>query len=147
MIRTALAASILATLALSGPVHAEPAMDGPADRMGTAQPITLGQPFKLNFGETAQVAGGLLSIKFDSVVEDSRCPAKVTCIWGGRVVVALTATSLDGPAASFQLQLGGNTEVLNYKIALGKVEPVKTEAPINNESYVLTLTVTPKPAQ
>lgn len=39
----------------------------------------------LNFGESLQFED--ISIKFVEVVQDSRCPKNVTCIWAGKVVV------------------------------------------------------------
>ncbi len=42
-------------------------------------------------GETVVVKG--VSIKFIEVVEDSRCPTDVTCIWAGRAKVKVTVTS------------------------------------------------------
>jgi hypothetical protein len=39
----------------------------------------------LNFGESLQFED--IRIKFVEVVQDSRCPKNVTCIWAGEVVV------------------------------------------------------------
>ncbi len=46
---------------------------------------------KVAKGETIKVKG--VSIKFLEVVEDSRCPTGVTCIWAGRAVVKVEVTS------------------------------------------------------
>lgn len=45
----------------------------------------LGPTFRLPLGESVQREGQ--PIAFVRVVEDSRCPEGVTCVWGGRVVV------------------------------------------------------------
>jgi hypothetical protein len=146
MIRVALAASILATLSLVGPANVQDgpsaADAGPGDLVTQSQPIRLGQPFTLKFGETAQLADDPLAITFNSVVEDSRCPVKVQCVWAGRVIVGLTAAIPDGPKSSFDLQLGGSQGVLTYNVEFNEVEPVKTsETQPSDESYVVTLTV------
>ena len=39
---------------------------------------------------------GPLGIRVDHIVEDSRCPAQVQCVWQGRLVIAILA---DDPAA------------------------------------------------
>jgi hypothetical protein len=44
----------------------------------------LGEEFSLSIGQTAVIKGQGLQITFEDVIEDSRCPANVTCIWAGR---------------------------------------------------------------
>lgn len=43
-------------------------------------------------GETIRV--GRLTVRPLAVIEDSRCPSNVTCVWAGRVVLRLRITSL-----------------------------------------------------
>jgi len=45
----------------------------------------LGEEFSLSIGQTAIIRGQALQITFEDVIEDSRCPSDVTCIWAGRV--------------------------------------------------------------
>jgi hypothetical protein len=44
----------------------------------------LGQEFFLSIGQTATIEGQALQITFEDIIEDSRCPSDVTCIWAGR---------------------------------------------------------------
>ncbi len=44
----------------------------------------LGEEFSLSIGQTAAIKGQDLQITFEDVIEDSRCPSDVTCIWAGR---------------------------------------------------------------
>lgn len=46
--------------------------------------VTANTNFDLGVGKTAIVKGENISIRFDSVTEDSRCPTGVTCIWAGQ---------------------------------------------------------------
>ncbi|MBK5212731.1 MAG: hypothetical protein JJE55_03600 [Flavobacteriaceae bacterium] len=46
---------------------------------------------KLPMGETIVLKG--VSLKFLEVLEDSRCPTGVTCIWAGRARVKVAVTS------------------------------------------------------
>ncbi len=39
-----------------------------------------------------------IGISFDEVVEDSRCPANVVCVWAGEAVIELTVTEADTSA-------------------------------------------------
>ena len=47
--------------------------------------VDLGEEFSLSIGQTATIKGQALQITFEDVIEDSRCPSDVTCIWAGRV--------------------------------------------------------------
>lgn len=52
----------------------------------------LDEEFSLFMGQRASIVGENLAIRFEEVIEDSRCPRDVVCIWAGRVtcVVGLT---------------------------------------------------------
>lgn len=43
------------------------------------------EPFELAIGDAVRV--GAHTVRFLDVLEDSRCPANVTCVWQGRAVV------------------------------------------------------------
>ena len=45
----------------------------------------LGQQFYLFFGNTVEIKGERLEITFAEILEDSRCPSDVVCVWDGRV--------------------------------------------------------------
>ena len=47
--------------------------------------VSIGEEFSLHVGQSASIRGEELQIKFLEVVEDSRCPRGVTCIWEGRI--------------------------------------------------------------
>lgn len=58
---------------------------GPSEQdRADAQPAEAEIPL----GGAVQISG--LSITFDRVIEDSRCPSDVMCIWAGSAAVALT---------------------------------------------------------
>ena len=50
---------------------------------------------EIGLGESVQLPDQGIGISFDRVVEDSRCPANVVCIWAGEVVIELTVTEAD----------------------------------------------------
>ena len=41
-------------------------------------------------GQTVAVTGTSVSLRFDAVKEDSRCPANAMCVWAGQAVVSVT---------------------------------------------------------
>lgn len=51
----------------------------------------MGKPFTLRYGETAQwAADETIQIRFDSILDDSRCPQGVQCVWAGRAIAGIT---------------------------------------------------------
>jgi hypothetical protein len=51
--------------------------------------VVLGQPVVLAVGEQAGTVDGAVRVRFDRVLEDSRCPAQVECFWTGRARIAV----------------------------------------------------------
>lgn len=58
-------------------------------------PIEQAYQVTLDLGQSAQIADLPLSLTFAEVIEDSRCPKDVVCVWEGQVVIALDATQGD----------------------------------------------------
>jgi len=52
----------------------------------------LNEEFHLSTGRRAFIAGESLEVKFKEVIEDSRCPKGVTCVWAGRVTCTVELT-------------------------------------------------------
>jgi hypothetical protein len=55
----------------------------------TEQTIQLNTEFRLAFGKEAVVDGSTLRIRFDTLLEDSRCPINVQCVWAGNAKIIL----------------------------------------------------------
>ena len=51
---------------------------------------TLGEPFKLVLHQAAVFASEGLELRFEEVLEDSRCPPGMVCVWAGRVRVRVS---------------------------------------------------------
>jgi len=106
----------------------------------------LGEEFSLSVGESVEIAGEDLSITFEDVIEDSRCPKDVECIWEGRAVIALRITkagtshdiTLTEPGLSEQY----STETFqDYKFSF-QLEPYPVEAEIiSNDKYRLIMVI------
>ena len=103
-------------------------------------------------GEAAHV--GPLNLRVTRIIEDSRCPAQVQCIWKGRLVVAVIAddpvalAGQDGPNAPATAVAQETTltldeparEVLGHRLALIAATPEPIVGQIMREdSYRLTL--------
>jgi hypothetical protein len=61
-----------------------------------------GEPFEVKAGDTRRLADDTLSVRFDRVTEDSRCPVGVQCVWEGDAVVQLT---LERPPATAEARV------------------------------------------
>ncbi len=57
--------------------------------------VQLDRDFELPVGEQAHLAGSGLSVKFLSVIHDSRCPSGVDCFHQGEAVIEVLATRDD----------------------------------------------------
>jgi hypothetical protein len=55
----------------------------------------LGQEFSLSTGQTASIQGEDLKLKFLEVVNDSRCPNNVVCVWQGQASCLMEITYLE----------------------------------------------------
>jgi hypothetical protein len=108
--------------------------------------VTLDQPFVLRVGQSATVAGEGLTVSFQGVPSDSRCPTGVQCVWAGNAVVQVVL-SKDGKA--FGAELNTNLEptsvdYLNYNVALVSLAPYPTSkgGAISQSQYRATFVVT-----
>jgi hypothetical protein len=62
----------------------------------------------LSMGQEVSVEGTPLRLVFTRVVEDSRCPVDVVCVWEGNAVVEVGIAVGTGP--TFPLQLNSSLE-------------------------------------
>jgi len=69
---------------------------------------------KIPLGDTVSI--GDLYINFSEVIEDSRCPIGVTCIWAGRAKVKIEVSD-DGMTVDHQfLTFGENSENIIFQV-------------------------------
>lgn len=64
---------------------------------GPVPQVRLGDTFRLSVGQTAVIAGQPLTVRFVTVLEDSRCPLGVQCVRAGegKIQVSLHAADRD----------------------------------------------------
>lgn len=104
--------------------------------------VTLGEAFRLRFGEQADA--GDLTVAFESV-EDSRCPTEVECVWEGDGVVGLRVTG-SGEAVDVTLHTHPDSaavaRVAGHDIRLVDLDPDPVDgSPIPRSDYVATLRI------
>ena len=109
--------------------------------------VELGEQFALSIGDTVGVKGEQLEITFVEILEDSRCPSDVTCVWEGRVRFHLDV-SLQGtyylvvltqPGLSHEYE---SDSFQDYKLSF-KVEPYPlSELTLSAKDYYIYFTIT-----
>ncbi|MBI4296497.1 MAG: hypothetical protein HY667_05220 [Chloroflexi bacterium] len=106
----------------------------------------LGQEISLSLGQNIAIEGENLAIRFDEIIEDSRCPKKVVCIWEGRVSVLVRIAGGASPYEMVLTQPGLSDEqakatYLAYQFAY-RVRPYPEAGKrITRDQYRLLLTV------
>jgi hypothetical protein len=95
-------------------------------------------------GEVATVGG--LHVRPIELLEDSRCPASVQCVWAGQVRVLVEVTRSDGAHQQRDLTLGRPQDIDWGWLALADAAPAK-RAPgqIDPRAYRFTFTLAPGP--
>ena len=104
----------------------------------TALPVGVGPTAGL--GQVATV--GNVRVRPIQLIEDSRCPAMVRCVWEGRLVVR---ARMNGPGWTQirDFQLGVPQAVDQYRVTLIAAEPPKaTPKPIEPGAYRFTFAAT-----
>lgn len=104
----------------------------------------LGEAFDVRVGQTAYIADTRLSIRVESVPEDSRCPRDVQCVWAGNARVALElrdGENTDTASVNSTLEPNAVTR-WSYRIELVDVQPGTTAGqPIPQSEYRIRLLV------
>ena len=115
----------------------------------TACGVSLGEEFLLKIGHSAVIRGEDLKISFEQVLEESRCPRNVTCVWEGRVVVVVEICK-NGTSHQMELIQPGLTDQAitayyeDYALRFS-VEPYPEEgSDISRDDYRLRLTISKK---
>lgn len=88
---------------------------------------SVGTPFSLRIGGKAEVqdaqSGTPVSIAFESVEEDSRCPEGANCIWAGRAVVRLTVNGSPVKVTEGMIPDSAQPVWGNYRFVMQSLEP------------------------
>jgi hypothetical protein len=113
-------------------------ISGSADAQGATRAT-------LRPGQTRSLYAGKLKIKFVEVIEDSRCPEGVTCVWAGNAKVKLVITGYRTGTKTVELNTNGGLkgdQLEGYAINLDSVTPYpKADKPIKKSSYRVNISV------
>jgi hypothetical protein len=106
----------------------------------------LGQEFSLSLGQTATINGQALQITFEDVIEDSRCPSDVTCIWAGRVSCVIKLVEVSSQYRMVLTELGLTDQYTRetyreYQLAFHVIPYPEAGQSIRSDEYRLQLIV------
>lgn len=101
--------------------------------------------FTLTPGQTADVAGEDLSIRFVEVVSDSRCPKGATCIWAGEASCLIEVTSSGSTFSKVLTQPGAASpatdEFADYGVTFDLLPYPEMGKVVKHDDYTLRMTV------
>jgi hypothetical protein len=110
----------------------------------------IGKEFSLGIGQTANIEGEKLVIKFKAVLEDSRCPINVVCVWAGNGKVEFEILDIDGQNKTVTLNTEEEPRVRTLKghsLKLISLNPPRIDGvSISPGDYSVKLFVERKPA-
>ncbi|MEQ1617807.1 MAG: hypothetical protein ABL883_05635 [Terricaulis sp.] len=122
-------AFLIAALALAGCAHAPDASAPPpqpasqlaqdigAENERLDRELGADGVFAAGIGETADLGGGLI-VRPLAVIEDSRCPVDVMCVWAGRLVLRANVSGVER-----ELTLGQQLATPNGALVLTVARP------------------------
>ena len=106
--------------------------------------VSLGTPFDLKVGQTAVAPGGL-TIRFDEVASDSRCPINALCVWAGEARIAMTLSAPSASKVRREWRTNPTNDEVSYAdhaIQLNALQPFPTSGVTTPQGdYVATITV------
>ena len=119
-----------------------------AAQTGGRKGVLLNQEFTLKVGQAALIRPGGLKVTFQRVLEDSRCPEGVNCVWAGNARIAVALSRAGGKPTPVEL----NTDLeprqrayLQYEVKLLGLSPLPREGKrVDEKSYSVTLLVKKK---
>ena len=107
----------------------------------------LGQDFVIKPGESASISGEALTVRFKEVINDSRCPADVICIWAGQVQ-CLLEVDINGKSELFTLTQPGSSSSRSFQtyhryfFEFEVLPYPQSEIVLSKSDYSLHLTIT-----
>jgi hypothetical protein len=110
--------------------------------------VLIDKEFSLGIGQTASIEGEKLVIKFKAVLEDSRCPINVVCVWAGNGKVEFEILDIDGQNKTVILNTEEEpkaTTLKGHKLKLISLNPPRIDGvSISSGDYSVTLRVEKK---
>ena len=133
-------AKILATATITPVSTATPKPSMPTKQLIEPK---LDEEIQIKFGESVSLDKGSLTIKFKSLVGDSRCPQGVVCVWAGNAEVILEVSRNE---IALNTALDPREKVVgDYNVQLRDIIPFpKAGEELKPEDYIVKIVVSEK---
>jgi hypothetical protein len=108
---------------------------------GEVPTIPVNTDFDVAVGGMARIQDSPLLVRFDTVTEDSRCPADVECVWEGNATARTTIDSAGTAViADFRTSRRDPVMVFGWSFELRDLRPARaTQSVPAPREYVITL--------
>ena len=101
---------------------------------------SLGAEFEIGYGNTVNIDSTSISVRFDDVLEDSRCATNVNCVWPGNAEISMDVSGQTIRLNTYEPPR--QTTFGDYTIQLILLTPYPEESSaIDKEDYSATLIV------
>lgn len=108
--------------------------------------VGLGETFTIGVGKSARITGEEMIVTFDEVIDDSRCPQNVTCVWEGIASSRVTINYQDKDHTLVVDQPGLTEQAekpfFHYKLTYSLNPYPREGEEIPPKEYLLTLIIT-----
>jgi hypothetical protein len=105
----------------------------------------LGEAFDLKYGQTVQLSSNAITVIFQEIEADSRCPAGVECVWEGNAEVLLKVSTTD-LSGVYSLNTTLEPKLIDhdgYMLELVSVSPYPVYGEdISEQDYTIRISVT-----
>jgi hypothetical protein len=119
-----------------------------AQQSRDAELIRLGKEFELKINQKVVIEGEGLAVVFESVLEDSRCPKGVDCIWSGNARIRIRSSKKGQRPATIELNTDDGPKsslYLNYEVSLVELKPrPKASEAVRSHEYRAALMIKKK---
>ena len=103
------------------------------------------QTLEVRVNQQKSLARNNLKIKFVSLIEDSRCPEGVRCVWAGNAKIQVRITDSRGRSETFEMNTNMGAKGASfggYAVNLINLEPqLRANVRINRNAYTATFSI------
>lgn len=107
--------------------------------------INMNKEFTLSAKQKGYLKTGKITIEFISVLEDSRCPVDVDCVWAGSAKIQIKVSKGKAAAEIFELNTNLEPQFIKfqgYKIELTGLTPVpKSDVDMKSVKYTASFKI------
>lgn len=105
--------------------------------------VPVNTDFDVAVGGMARIQDSQMMVRFDTVTEDSRCPADVECVWEGNATVRITVDSVGkAGVAEFRTSQPRLVSLFGSSFELRALRPQRTTQSVPRpRDYIITLRV------